>query len=160
MKVKRILTLLSILISFSAITKAQETVSTSGNDAIGSGGVVNYTVGQIAYKTYSGVTGSISEGVQQRYNVAVTLGENLKDIELEITSFPNPTNDYLRISITENFRKNLRYELANQKGMIIQEGNLDTSTRLNMSRLAASMYIISVKDNNNKVLKSIKVIKN
>ena len=50
---------------------AQNAVVPVGGTASGNGGTVTYTVGQIAVQTNSDGTASISEGVQQPYEISV-----------------------------------------------------------------------------------------
>jgi hypothetical protein len=46
---------------------SQESLSTSGGEANGTGGTVSYSIGQVFYSTYSGSNGTLSEGVQQPF---------------------------------------------------------------------------------------------
>ena len=66
MKKKTVLTfVLSLGLYGVSSLHAQEAVSTAGGDAGGGGGSSSYTVGQVAYTTYTGVDGSVAQGVQQ-----------------------------------------------------------------------------------------------
>ena len=51
--------------------QAQESVNATGGNAQGSGGSVSYSVGQLFYLIITGETGSVSEGVQQPYEISV-----------------------------------------------------------------------------------------
>ena len=90
-----ILIFLSFLFSFSV--KAQtshQVLSASGGDATGSGGSVAYIVGQIVYTTHTGTTGSVSQGVEQAYEISsVSIKETSLNISMSV--FPNPTSDFL-----------------------------------------------------------------
>ena len=50
-------------------TQAQEAVSAAGGNASGSGGTASYTIGQVAYTTNSSASGTITQGVQQPYEI-------------------------------------------------------------------------------------------
>jgi hypothetical protein len=52
---------------------AQQTVPATGGIATGSGGTVNYTVGQAAYTTQTGSGGTVTQGVQQPYEIWITV---------------------------------------------------------------------------------------
>ena len=60
---------------------AQEVIPTSGGTASGSGGSASYTIGQMIYTTNNGVNGSVSQGIQQPYEISVVSGieEHVKD---------------------------------------------------------------------------------
>ncbi|MEE4177590.1 MAG: hypothetical protein V2I46_08780, partial [Bacteroides sp.] len=47
----------------------QEAVVPAGGNATGSGGSVSYTAGQVFYLIHSGPSGSVSQGVQQPYEI-------------------------------------------------------------------------------------------
>ena len=54
----KVLLTITLLLSSSVRLYAQKTVTSSGDDAIGSGGSSSYTIGQIDYTTYSAGSGS------------------------------------------------------------------------------------------------------
>ena len=68
----------------SGIILAQESVSTSGSNASGTGGAVSYTVGQVAYTNSSGSNGSVSVGVQQAYTITATTGVDETNFNLDV----------------------------------------------------------------------------
>ncbi|MDD2634269.1 MAG: hypothetical protein PHW82_02085 [Bacteroidales bacterium] len=45
--------------------QAQESVNTTGGNALGSGGSVSYSAGQVIYTNNTGTSGSVAQGVQQ-----------------------------------------------------------------------------------------------
>ena len=51
-------------------TQAQQAIVPIGGDAIGASGQISYSIGQIAYTTYEGSTGSVSQGVQQPFEIS------------------------------------------------------------------------------------------
>lgn len=55
------------------LLNAQETLSSAGGNATGSGGSISYTVGQVFYNSFSGETGSIAQGVQQPFEISLLL---------------------------------------------------------------------------------------
>ena len=83
---------------FLSTVSAQESVNATGGDASGSGGSASYSVGQVVYTTNVGTNGSVSQGVQQPYEISVvTAIEEAKGINLTVTAYPNPTTDYLSL---------------------------------------------------------------
>ena len=94
MKIKHIRTklfLIAGLVFFSVSSQAQEAIPTAGGEATGSGGTVSYTVGQVNYQTASGTNGSISEGVQQPFEISVTSTNDISGVSLNVKAYPNPT---------------------------------------------------------------------
>ena len=86
--------------------QAQQSINAAGGNATGSGGMVSYSVGQVAYKTHTGTSGSVSEGVQQPYEISVvTAIEKTKGINLSVTAYPNPTTDFLQLKIENEAMK-------------------------------------------------------
>lgn len=50
--------------------RAQETIPVTGGEASG-GGTVSYTAGQIIYTTNTGTSGSVTQGIQQPFEISV-----------------------------------------------------------------------------------------
>ncbi len=75
MKVHFLKFLLMLLPCFGlADLQAQEALPASGNNASGSGGSSSYSVGQLVFSYKTGTTGSVTEGVQQPYEIQVITG--------------------------------------------------------------------------------------
>ena len=137
-----------------------ETIPASGGNASGSGGTVSYSVGQIVYTNNTGTNGSVSQGVQQPYEISiVTALEETQEINLSITAFPNPTTDYLTLS-TGNFdNKNLSFHFYDINGKIIQESKINVSeTKISMTDLPPATYFLKVTENQKEV-KTFKIVK-
>jgi hypothetical protein len=137
---------------------AQNSVNTTGSEVKGTGGTVNYTVGQVAYTTIIGSNGSIAQGVQQSYEFSITVGLEETSINLELSVYPNPTANYLTLKVEET--ENLSYQLFDMQGKLIENKTvMDNSTILSMETLPTSSYFLKVSKNNN-IIKTFKIIKN
>jgi len=141
--------------------QAQESVNASGGDATGSGGTVTYSVGQVVYTTNTGTSGSVAQGVQQPYEISVVTGiEEAKDINLTVTAYPNPTTDYLTLSIGEFDISNVSYQLYDMNGKLLQSEKVTgNQTSIVMSNLVPANYFVKVIQGNKEV-KIFKIIKN
>jgi hypothetical protein len=140
--------------------QAQQVVTTSGGNASGGGGTVSYTVGQVVYTTNGNSNGSVAQGVQQPYEISVVTGiVEAKDISLEIMVYPNPATDFIKLKI-ENYKlQSLRYQLYNTNGSLLQVNKIvGNETNIVMSNLVSATYFLKVTDNN-KVIKTFKIIK-
>ena len=141
--------------------QAQNTISASGGNASGSGGSVSYSVGQIVYTSNTGTNGSAAQGVQQPYEISVVTGiEEAKDISLEIMVYPNPATDFVKLMIKNYEVENLRYQLYDINGRLLQDNKVEgNETNIVMSNFLPATYFLKVTDNN-KVVKTFKIIKN
>ncbi len=139
---------------------AQNAISASGGNASGSGGSASYTVGQVAYTTNTGTNGSSAQGVQQPYEISVvTAVEKALDISLEMIVYPNPATDFIMLKISNYDIQNLRYQLYDISGNILQQNKVEANeTSIAMSNYVSATYFLKVSDNN-KVVKTFKIIK-
>lgn len=154
-----------ILLSGLGLTglKAQEAISVSGGDASGSGGSAGYSIGQVVYTTNTGPNGSVSQGVQQPYEISVvTEVEKTKGIELLISAFPNPTISLLTLIIETPSGIDLRslsYQLFSMNGTLLKTNKIiGNQTLIEMNNRVSATYFLSV-TNENKTLKTFKIIK-
>jgi hypothetical protein len=149
------------LFGFGTTVQAQNSISASGGNASGSGGTVSYSVGQVVYTKYTGTNGSVAQGVQQPYEISVvTEIAEAKDISLEIEVYPNPATDFFKLRIKNYEVENLRYQLYDINGSLLKDNKVEgNETRISMQNLLPSVYFLKVTDNN-KVIKTFKIIKN
>ncbi len=150
------------LISSGQIIRAQVAVSASGGNTSGSGGTVSYSVGQVLYSVISDIsTGSVYQGIQQPYEISVITGaEGIKDINLFCQVYPNPANDFLNLKIENYVTEGLVFKLFDANGKLLKNRKAEgKETTISMSGLLPAIYFLKVTDNN-KVLKTFKIIKN
>lgn len=142
--------------------QAQTSVNATGGNASGSGGSASYSVGQLAYTTNTGTNGSVSEGVQQAFEISVVTGiEEAKDIFLNVSAYPNPTTDYLELKVENLQLSELSYKLYDISGKVYQNKEIGNSiTKIEMQNLPQGIYFIKVIDTKNKEFKTFKIIKN
>jgi len=141
--------------------QAQESINATGGNASGSVGSASYSVGQIVYTTNTGTNGSVAQGVQQPYEISVvTAIEEAKGINLSVTAYPNPTTDYLTLSISEFEISNLTYQLYDISGKLLQSEKITgNQTNIVMSNLVPANYFVKVIAGN-QLIKEFKIIKN
>ena len=142
--------------------QAQETVSPSGGNATGAGGVVSYTIGQIAYTTNSSVAGKVTQGVQQPYEIfVVNTVEEAKGVNLTCAIYPNPSTDFLTLKIEGNLQTQFNASLFDINGKLLLKKDLyNSETSINMISFVPSIYFLKVTNVNNKEVKTFKIIKN
>jgi hypothetical protein len=138
---------------------AQQAVVTSGGDASGSGGSAAFSVGQVVYTTNTAAAGSVAQGVQQPYEVSIVSGVEDQQISLQLQVYPNPTADYLALSIGELEMANLNFELFDMNGKLLEHKKVESTTEMiHMGHLPSATYFLKVM-NQKKDLKTFKIIK-
>ena len=144
-----------LLVSFGL--QAQVSVNAAGGDATGDGGSVSYSLGQMAFSANAGTNGSVTEGVQQPYEISVlSVVEQAENISL--SAYPNPSTDYLYLTTSDEI-SNLSYQLFDMNGRLLQsEKIVGNQTNINMQGLVSATYFVKV-NQGNKTVKSFKIIK-
>lgn len=139
---------------------AQQAIVASGGNAFGNNGSSSYSVGQVAYTNQVGANGSISHGVQQPFEIFTLGTDNFPEIILTMTVYPNPTTNWINLSIQNYTDENRSYQLFDINGRMIQSQKIiQSETQISMENLSAAIYILQVSDNDN-TIKTFKIIKN
>ncbi len=141
--------------------QAQETVNTSGGTASGSGGTVSYSVGQVFYTYAKGNSLTVTQGVQQTYGISEVTGiKGTKKINISVSAYPNPTTDYLILSIADFDMSDLSYQLYDVNGKVLQNKKIKGSqTSIIMSGLVPAIYFVKI-TKKDELIKTFQIIKN
>jgi Secretion system C-terminal sorting domain len=149
--------------------QAQEAIPAAGADASGSSGSVSYTVGQVVYTTNTGSNGTITQGVQQPYEIyVVTAIEEKNGISLNCMAYPNPASDFLILKIEGDKigKPQTQYvmSLYDINGKLIRFKKINNNeTNIAMSDLAPAIYFLKITQEqgvaSQKEIKSFKIIK-
>lgn len=144
-----------LLVSFGS--QAQVSVNAAGGEAVGDGGLVSFSVGQVAFGANAGTNGSMTEGVQQPYeNLVLSVAENAENISLSV--YPNPSTDNLFLTSMEEI-SGLSYQLFDINGRLLKsEKIVGNQTDISMQDLVSATYFVKV-NQGDKTLKTFKVIK-
>lgn len=157
MKHKIIITSVAVLFLGVVGLQAQENVASAGGNATGSNGTSSYTVGQVAYTTATGTDGSVSQGVQQAYEITMISGVEETNINLEMKVYPNPVTNYLTLTVGDT--DDLDYQLSDMNGNVLESNIVKSnSTTIKMEELSTATYFLKVMSNN-QVIKTFKIIK-
>jgi hypothetical protein len=140
--------------------QAQQAVLASSNDAVGTTGSISYSVGQVAYLLTTSADGFIIEGVQQPFEYQFHIGINeINGVSLKCSLYPNPAGSYSMLKIEGNDLKNLRYQLYNMNGFLLQNIPVEVrETRINTEDLAPASYSLTV-SNNDRIFQSFILIR-
>jgi hypothetical protein len=149
-----------LLLGLGLTAQAQQATTATGGDASGSGRTIAYSLGQIVYTTNTGTTGSVAQGVQQPYEISIVLGIDNHSINLELSAYPNPTTNYLTLNVGKAELSTLNFQLFDISGKLIESRKIISSNEtIGMENLPNAIYFLKV-TNNNKQVKTFKIIKN
>ena len=140
--------------------QAQQSANAAGGDATGSGGSVAYSVGQVVYTANNSPSGTVSQGVQQAYEIFL-IGINETELNSSLSVFPNPILDNLTLQISDYNNEKLSFYLYDLQGKSLnKEQIIAEQTQINTSSLPPATYFIEVLNQENKHVQSFKIIKN
>jgi len=161
MKHKKTLTSIVFFILGLVGLHAQESTTATGGVATGSGGTVAFSLGQVVYTTNTGTNGSVAQGVQQPYEISTTLGIKETELNISLSIFPNPTAHNLTLQISDYNNEKLSYWLYDIQGKLLNIEKIVTQqTKIEMTSLPTATYFINVVNQQNKKIKTFKIIKN
>jgi hypothetical protein len=139
---------------------AQEANVASGGNASGSEGIASYTVGQVIYTTHFESTVSVSQGVQQAFEIQTVLSLPDHHDTILLSVYPNPTQNILTLDIQNISLEALQYQLFDLQGRLLRSGKIiESQTFLSLEILPAATYLLQVLDASKEV-KTFKIIKN
>lgn len=149
-----------LLLGLGLTTQAQQASTATGGDASGSGGSVAYSVGQVAYITSTGPTGSVAQGVEQPYEIFILSTNEVVATDISISVFPNPTSDNLILQVGDFTTNKLSYQLLDIRGRLLANDIITANqTQLSLANLPQAAYFVNVTQQNKKV-KAFKILKN
>jgi hypothetical protein len=141
------------------IAIGQTSINTSGGEVKNTFGSVSFSMGQVAYLSVSNSNGSVSQGVQQAYQIS-TLNLNEKEFDFSLSAYPNPTQDNLNLRVGNYHQEQLLYRLLDTEGKLLSISKVQSEqTIIEMQHLTTATYFVEVCHEGKKV-QSFKVIKN
>lgn len=154
---KRLLLIASLFLS--CLMYAQNNFVAAGGTAIGSGGSVTYSVGQVPFQYQANSNYSIAQGLQQPFEIILLSNDSLSTISLAMKAYPNPTSSNLFLSTGDQDLTDLHYEITDINGRSIQKSIISNSeTAIQCEDLAAGIYVLTVKKKT-ELIKNFKIIK-
>lgn len=154
---------MALCMGFVMFGAAQSAIVPVGGDAQSSSGSVSYTVGQIAVQTTANSNGSISvtEGVQQPYEIQTVGVDEYPQIVLDAIVYPNPTENLAQLKLNgfEIPDDGLRANLFDGNGKMLQSFPVtDDLTSFQIGQYATGTYYLEVKEGK-RTLKTFKVVR-
>jgi hypothetical protein len=138
---------------------AQTSINSGGGNSSG-GGSVSYTIGQITYSNNSSLSGSMSEGIQQPYEISIMTGIEDQSILLTWSVYPNPVVNDLTLRVDYYDSEKYSYKIFDIKGNLLAYKRISgDETTISMATMIPGTYLLQVCDII-KVLKTFRIIKN
>lgn len=138
----------------------QTTIPTAGGEAVGTGGSMSYTIGQVFNTSESNEQYILNQGIQQSYEIyLISSVEEANAIELTAIVFPNPTTDILYLKIQNYPVERLSCYLYDMDGrQILNQSLVEIDNHIDVSNLTHGTYLLKLKDGAQEV-KIFKIIK-
>lgn len=160
---KKVFSTISLILLAVMSLSAQSALVGTGGEASGSGGSVSYSVGQIAVQSNSDGSTSISEGVQQPYEIQTIGIDNYPGITLNAVVYPNPTQGNLQLAISNEAlgvtNEQWEVKVFDAIGKYLLSKQIEgVTTPLDLSLYATGTYYVKV-CNGKDVMKTFKVVK-
>ena len=139
----------------------QSSMNTSGGDTFSDQGSVAYSIGQVFVQISESPEISVSEGVQQPYELSLynAIAEE-STLEVSILAYPNPTMNDLTIELQGWRHETASFEVYDALGKKICSGVFNQSTLSIDARLWSSgNYFLHLYSPNGEQSASVKIIK-
>lgn len=150
---------LSFIIYASSSVFGQRGAVTSGGSAIGTGGSVEYSIGQTNYTTLSSLSGTVTQGLQQPYEILIITGIEHKDIDLKMSAYPNPASDFVVLNLSIINYSDCEYVLQNIEGKVLIKNPItNNENQISLSEYNNETFLLSV-IRSNQIVKTFKILK-
>jgi hypothetical protein len=150
--------LASIMLLLGYAIQAQQVISTSGDFHSNGSGSISFTIGESMTETFVGSGQQLTQGFQQS-KLTITAIPITPEFTLKISAYPNPTTDFLNISIEKVDLSGIRYTLYSLDGKILESQEVKSNlTVIPFSALPPACYFIKITVNS-KESKTYKIIK-
>lgn len=138
---------------------AQKGTTAAGGEATGTTGTVSFSVGLVDYVAYNNSSVSVNQGVQQAYEIFSVVSVKTPEPKFNLSLYPNPTTNFVVLSINSAYTQKLSYKLYDITGkQIALKAISSDTTNIPMSGLSAATYFVTV-FNKKGVIKTYKIIK-
>lgn len=136
----------------------QKNTVSSGADASGTGGTFSYSIGQIDYSNSVSANETVSEGVQQPYELYTIVGIN-EENSIISAIYPNPVDNYLTLELKQVLQNHSAHILDSKGKEIDVVSLIEITTKINLSDYSSGIYHLTIKKDNVEI-ESLKILKN
>ncbi len=156
---KKLIFTLFIAAGFASLTlHAQEAVVSSGSYHENGDLSISWSLGETVIETFVADDFILTQGFQQS-SLIVTTVEEIADLDFGLSAYPNPTSDYLTLSLNGEVPEKAGFELYDLSGRHFFSGDLkDTSKEISFSAMEPGIYFLRVLISGRPV-KTFKIVK-
>jgi hypothetical protein len=143
---------------------APQSVNSSGAKMSQANGSLSFTVGELVVLNLTDSEGNTLGGGFTSGATLTTLSIQETDVEvLDVSVFPNPTSDLVNIRINQSSIDQVVVSITDLQGKEVYSGlyaGISNTIGINTAAYAPGTYVLSLKNKNNQVLGTYKIIKN
>lgn len=140
---------------------SNQVIAVTGFSSPNGGNFLDFTVGELAVTTVGTGAQQITQGFHQSYTQNVSIHE-AENIIFTVHVFPNPTADYVNITLEGNPVLDITAAVYDSYGKVLYTGNHPQAKtfRIDMQAWAAGSYYIRLSEKNTRThLKTVPVQK-
>lgn len=124
---------------------SQSGLVSSGGNGNGAGGKISFSVSQVLDHSSKSATKSISEGVQQPFEIQVSTGVKLGNLPFEVSVFPNPSSSEIQILRSSDQYQSAQASFYDMAGhMLLQQEMTESTTKINLQAFPAGIYTLRI----------------
>ncbi len=142
-------------------SNAQVNFTATGGDATGAGGSSSYSIGQLFFKCNEATNETEIQGVQQPFEISEENSlEDITDIQLTISAYPNPVEHDLMLEVDNYQAADYNYRIYNIEGKLLKKEEISSNiSSISMSIYKKGTFLLKVSKSNTGI-KTFKIIKN
>ncbi|WP_319501166.1 T9SS type A sorting domain-containing protein [uncultured Draconibacterium sp.] len=160
-KIRNILfyiTLFSVLF-ISTRSSAQNAILSAGKTIENANYTLSYSIGELSIATYKKTTVTLTQG-QQQGNLIITSLNEFENSGIQAKAYPNPTSNFVMLSIEGHSKDDLEYTLTNVSGsLLLSEKNLSEQQKISMNQYRSGIYFLTVSNRKKNNIHTFKIIK-
>ena len=147
------------LFFISAKSSAQKAILSAGNTIENANYTLSYSIGELSIATYKKTTVTLTQG-QQQGSLIITSLNSIVDSGIKAKAYPNPTSNFVMLSIEGHNTGHLKYTLTNVSGsLLLSEKNLSEQQKISMNQYKSGIYFLTVSSRKNNNIHTFKIIK-
>ena len=135
----------------------QEVISPLGGYHKQINGSLQFNLGEVITEDYHSTYCHVQQGFEQGAYGVLSVKTIVNHIDIEV--YPNPTRDFISISIDETKGKRYYADLRDLTGKELYHANLLESSKIDLRMFATGVYILNITNQDNLEIQTFKIIK-
>ncbi|MBN1791844.1 MAG: T9SS type A sorting domain-containing protein [Bacteroidales bacterium] len=122
----------------------QQVIATAGGNAANGSIAIEWTFGEPVVATLSGANTILTQGFHQT-DVSITFIKGSDELPCTIEIYPNPTGDFVMMTIDNSVLKDVQYLLYDLNGKLLEKKLLVSNiTFIGMADYPAGIYLLKI----------------